>query len=83
MEGLTGNISFTDEGKRKDYSLDVVEMTFSSETIKVSVATNVNEGIFLVALVVMMVVTTVVLVVNDGKRRHHCYFRISVITFYI
>ncbi|XP_047476001.1 glutamate receptor 1-like [Penaeus chinensis] len=35
LEGLTGNISFTDEGKRKDYSLDVVEMTFNSETVKI------------------------------------------------
>ncbi|MPC77588.1 hypothetical protein E2C01_072045 [Portunus trituberculatus] len=34
MEGLTGNISFTDEGKRRDYSVDVVEMTYNSETIK-------------------------------------------------
>ncbi|XP_066945565.1 glutamate receptor 1-like isoform X2 [Macrobrachium rosenbergii] len=35
VEGLTGNISFTDKGKRKDYSLDVVEMTFNSETVKI------------------------------------------------
>lgn len=46
MEGLTGNISFTDEGKRKDYSLDVVEMTFSSETVKVSVATVIGGVLF-------------------------------------
>ncbi|KAK3870462.1 hypothetical protein Pcinc_024316 [Petrolisthes cinctipes] len=39
MEGLTGNISFTDEGKRKHYSIDVVEMTFNSETVRVSVNT--------------------------------------------
>ncbi|XP_069955932.1 glutamate receptor 1 isoform X3 [Cherax quadricarinatus] len=35
IEGLTGNISFTDEGKRKDYTIDVVEMTFNSETVKI------------------------------------------------
>ncbi|XP_068222517.1 glutamate receptor 1-like isoform X2 [Palaemon carinicauda] len=34
VEGLTGNISFTDKGKRVNYSLDVVEMTFNSETVK-------------------------------------------------
>ncbi|XP_068232916.1 glutamate receptor 1-like isoform X2 [Palaemon carinicauda] len=35
IEGLTGSISFTEKGKRKDYSLDVVEMTFNSETVKI------------------------------------------------
>jgi hypothetical protein len=36
MEGLTGNIMFDDSGKRKEFSLDVVEMTMHSETVKVS-----------------------------------------------
>ncbi|XP_045107939.1 glutamate receptor 1-like isoform X2 [Portunus trituberculatus] len=40
MEGLTGNISFTDEGKRRDYSVDVVEMTYNSETIKIGTWTD-------------------------------------------
>ncbi|XP_066945637.1 glutamate receptor 1-like [Macrobrachium rosenbergii] len=35
IEGLTGNISFTDKGKRKNYSLDVVEMSYNSETITI------------------------------------------------
>ena len=35
IEGLTGNISFKNEGKRSDYLLDVVEMTVNSETVKV------------------------------------------------
>lgn len=37
MEGLTGNISFDEEGKRRNYSLDVVEMTIYSETVTVRV----------------------------------------------
>ena len=35
IQGLTGNISFNDEGRRIDFSLDVVEMTVSSKTVKV------------------------------------------------
>ncbi|GAB6033164.1 hypothetical protein CHUAL_012772 [Chamberlinius hualienensis] len=35
MEGLTGNISFDDEGKRRNHSLDVVEMTIYSETVTI------------------------------------------------
>lgn len=35
MEGLTGNISFSEEGRRQDFSLDVVEMTVDGETLKV------------------------------------------------
>ncbi|KAF0301154.1 Glutamate receptor 1 [Amphibalanus amphitrite] len=34
IEGLTGNISFSHEGKRKDYTLDVVEMSANSRPVK-------------------------------------------------
>ncbi|XP_076056317.1 glutamate receptor 1-like [Oratosquilla oratoria] len=35
IEGLTGNISFTEKGKRQHFSIDVVEMTYNSETVKI------------------------------------------------
>ena len=38
IEGLTGNISFSHEGKRKDYNLDVVEMSANSQPVKVGTA---------------------------------------------
>lgn len=34
--GLTGNISFDDQGYRKNFSVDVVEMTTNSEMVKVA-----------------------------------------------
>lgn len=36
MQGLTGNISFDKDGRRQDFTLDVVEITAKSETIRVS-----------------------------------------------
>ncbi|XP_043243542.1 glutamate receptor 1-like isoform X2 [Amphibalanus amphitrite] len=41
IEGLTGNISFSHEGKRKDYTLDVVEMSANSRPVKVGVWSDV------------------------------------------
>lgn len=35
MEGLTGSVSFDQDGKRRNYSLDVVEMTMNSEVVKI------------------------------------------------
>lgn len=35
-EGLTGQIKFNDEGRRQNYTLDVVEMTVNSAPVKVS-----------------------------------------------
>jgi len=35
-EGLTGNISFTEGGRRQGYSMDVVEMAQDSQLVKVS-----------------------------------------------
>ena len=35
LEGMTGNISFSDDGHRQKFSLDVVEMTSNSQTVKV------------------------------------------------
>uniref|UniRef100_T1IZK5 Ionotropic glutamate receptor C-terminal domain-containing protein n=1 Tax=Strigamia maritima TaxID=126957 RepID=T1IZK5_STRMM len=35
MDGLTGNLSFDGDGRRRNYSLDVVEMTMNSEVVKV------------------------------------------------
>ncbi|XP_068233552.1 glutamate receptor 1-like [Palaemon carinicauda] len=32
IEGLTGSISFNDKGKRKNYTLDVIEMTYNSDS---------------------------------------------------
>ncbi|CAL4075670.1 unnamed protein product, partial [Meganyctiphanes norvegica] len=42
IEGLTGNISFTDQGKRVGCSLDVVEMTYNSETVKIGTWTDTH-----------------------------------------
>ena len=39
MNGLTGRISFDDEGLRKDYKLDVSELTVDSDVQKVSPST--------------------------------------------
>lgn len=39
-EGLTGNISFTDSGRRQGYSMDVVEMAHDSRVVKVRTWTN-------------------------------------------
>lgn len=36
MPGLTGHIAFDDDGLRKDYRLDVNELTVDSEVRKVS-----------------------------------------------
>ncbi|KAL7299265.1 hypothetical protein TKK_0007854 [Trichogramma kaykai] len=36
IEGLTGQIKFNEEGRRQNYSLDVVEMTVNSAPVKVA-----------------------------------------------
>jgi hypothetical protein len=36
LEGLTGEIRFNDDGRRQNYTLHVVEMTFNSAMVKVS-----------------------------------------------
>ena len=36
IEGLTGDIRFTDDGRRRNYTLDVMEMTIHSAKVKVS-----------------------------------------------
>ncbi|XP_021919064.1 glutamate receptor 1-like isoform X1 [Zootermopsis nevadensis] len=36
LEGLTGEIRFNDDGKRQNYTLHVVEMTFNSAMVKVA-----------------------------------------------
>lgn len=36
LEGLTGEIRFTEEGKRQNYTLHVVEMTVNSAMVKVA-----------------------------------------------
>ncbi|XP_037087070.1 glutamate receptor 1-like [Pollicipes pollicipes] len=37
IEGITGNISFSDDGKRENYRLDVVEMSVNSRPVKMGV----------------------------------------------
>lgn len=36
IEGLTGEIRFTDDGRRQNYTLHVVEMTVNSAMVKVA-----------------------------------------------
>lgn len=36
IEGLTGEIRFSEEGKRQNYTLHVVEMTVNSAMVKVA-----------------------------------------------
>lgn len=36
IEGLTGDIRFSEEGRRQNYSLEIVEMTVSSGIVKVA-----------------------------------------------
>lgn len=36
IRGLTGNISFDDSGFRRNFTIDVVRMTFNSEMTKVA-----------------------------------------------
>lgn len=35
IEGLTGNISFNEQGKRTNFTVSVVEMNFHSEIVKI------------------------------------------------
>ena len=35
IEGLTGNVSFSEWGFRKNFSIDIVEMTVNNEMAKV------------------------------------------------
>lgn len=35
IEGLTGDVRFNDEGRRQNYTLQVVEMTVNSAMVKV------------------------------------------------
>lgn len=35
MEGLTGSVRFGDDGRRENFTLSVVEMTVSSDIVKV------------------------------------------------
>ncbi|XP_011495765.1 PREDICTED: glutamate receptor 1 isoform X3 [Ceratosolen solmsi marchali] len=42
IEGLTGQIKFNDEGRRRNYTLDVVEMTVNSAPVKVAEWTDIN-----------------------------------------
>ena len=35
IEGVTGDIRFTDDGRRRNYTLDVMEMTVHSAKVKV------------------------------------------------
>lgn len=36
IEGLTGDIRFDEDGRRRNYSLNIMEMTFSSGMVKVA-----------------------------------------------
>lgn len=36
MEGLTGDIRFTEDGRRHNYTIDVMEMTIHSSKVKVN-----------------------------------------------
>ena len=36
MEGLSGHLRFGDEGRRENFTLNVVEMTVNSDIVKVT-----------------------------------------------